>query len=817
MQFPESWLREYCNPQLTTQELADTLTMAGLEVEELDPVAHPFTGIVVGEIKEAVQHPDADRLRICQVDVGGPELLNIVCGAPNARVGIRVPCATVGAELPPGEDGKPFKIKIGKLRGVQSFGMLCSAKELGIADDHGGLLELPADAPLGQNIREYLNLDDTLFTLKLTPNLAHCLSVYGVARELSALTGTPLKALSFPAAAVASQDKLPVKIEATDLCGRFSGRIVRNVNTQVKTPQWMLDRLARCGQRGVSPLVDISNYVMFELGRPSHIFDLDKISGGLNVRWGKEGETLKLLNGNTIKIDDFIKVGVIADDKEVESLAGIMGGDATAVSDDTKNIYIEAAFWFPKAVAGRSRHFNFSTDAGHRFERGVDPEFTTEHIERITALVLEICGTPETQVGVMDDHKPNMPVSKAVQLRVARAVKVIGMPVTQQQCRDALNSLGLPATVASEGVISVTAPTFRFDINLEEDLIEEVARMIGYENLPTTKPLAPISPKLRAENERSPFGVRRELAGLGYQETINFSFVEEKWEQELAGNNNAIKLLNPIASHLSVMRSSLLGSLLQVLKFNVDRKAQRVRVFELGRVFFKDDSVVETDTTVKGFYQPMRVAGLAYGAADQLQWGRAEAKVDFYDVKGDVEALLAPAKPVFEPAEHPAMHPGRCARVLLDGKAIGFIGELHPKWRQEWDLAQAPVMFELELDAVLARQVPVFKPVAKHQAVERDIAVVVKEAVTHAQVMEAVQNGVKGGILRSATLFDVFRPKKLKAGEEAAPGALAQDEKSLAVRLTLGSDTASLTDAEIDAAMQGAIAALTERVAARLR
>ena len=817
MQFPESWLREYCNPNLTTQQLADTLTMAGLEVEELDPVAPPFTGIVVGEIKEAVQHPDADRLRICQVDVGGPELLNIVCGAPNARVGIRIPCATVGAELPPGADGKPFKIKIGKLRGVQSFGMLCSAKELGIDEDASGLLEFPADAPLGQNVREYLNLDDTLFTLKLTPNLAHCLSVYGVARELSALTGTPLKALSFPAAAVALQDKLPVKIEATDLCGRFSGRIVRNVNTQVKTPQWMVDRLARCGQRSVSPLVDISNYVMFELGRPSHIFDLDKISGGLNVRWGKEGETLKLLNGNTIKIDDFLKVGVIADDKQVESLAGIMGGDATAVSDDTRNIYIEAAFWFPKAVAGRSRHFNFSTDAGHRFERGVDPEFTTEHIERITALVLEICGTPETQVGAMDDHQPNMPVSKAVQLRVARAAKVIGMAVTQQQCLDALNGLGLPAAVASEGVISVTAPTFRFDINLEEDLIEEVARMIGYENLPTTKPLAPISPKLRAENQRSPYAVRHELAGLGYQETINFSFVEEKWEQELAGNSSAIKLLNPIASHLSVMRSSLLGSLLQVLKFNVDRKAQRVRVFELGRVFFKDDSVVDSDTTVKGFYQPMRVAGLAYGAADQLQWGRAEAKVDFYDVKGDVEALLAPAKPVFEPAEHPAMHPGRCARVLLDGKAIGFVGELHPQWRQEWDLAQAPVMFELELDAVLAREVPVFKSVAKHQAVERDIAVVVKEAVTHAQVMEAVQQGVQGGILRSAALFDVFRPKKLKAGEEAAPGSLAQDEKSLAVRLTLGSDTASLTDAEIEAAMQGTIAALVERVAARLR
>ncbi len=817
MQFPESWLRQYCNPNLTTQQLADTLTMAGLEVEELEPVAPAFSGIVVGEIKEAVQHPDADRLRVCQVDVGGPELLNIVCGAPNARVGIRIPCATVGAELPPGADGKPFKIKIGKLRGVPSYGMLCSAKELGIDDDASGLLELPVDAPLGQNIREYLNLDDTLFTLKLTPNLAHCLSVYGIARELSALTGAPLKAIDYPQAVVASQDKLPVKIEAADLCGRFSGRIVRNVNTQVQTPKWMVDRLARCGQRSVSPLVDISNYVMFELGRPSHIFDLDKINGGLTVRWGKEGETLKLLNGNTVKLDGFTKVGVIADDSAVESLAGIMGGDHTAVSDDTQNIYIEAAFWFPKAVAGRSRHFNFSTDAGHRFERGVDPEFTVEHIERITQLVLEICGTPATQVCAIDDHQPNMPHPKPVQLRVARAAKVIGMSVTQQQCLDALNGLGLPATVASEGVISVTAPTFRFDINLEEDLIEEVARMIGYDNLPTTKPLAPISPKLRAENKRSPYAVRHALAALGYQETINFSFVEAKWEAELAGNTNPIKLLNPIASQLSVMRSSLIGSLMQVLKFNVDRKAPRVRVFELGRVFLRNDSVVESDTTVKGFEQPMRVAGLAYGAAAQQQWGQADAKVDFYDVKGDVEALLAPLKPVFEAAEHPAMHPGRCARVMLNGKAIGVVGELHPQWRQEWDLAQAPVLFELELDAVLAREVPKFQAVAKHQAVERDIAVVVKETVTHAQVMAAVAVGVQGGILRNAVLFDVFRPKKLKAGEEAAPGSLAQDEKSLAVRLTLGRDDAALTDVEIDAAMQGAIAALQSQVAARLR
>src|SRR5574343_303000 len=418
MQFPESWLREFCNPPLSTQELADALTMAGLEVEELQPVAPPFTKIVIGEIKDAQQHPNADRLRVCQVDVGQGELLNIVCGAPNARVGIRVPCALVGAELPPGEDGKPFLIKVGKLRGLESQGMLCSARELKIADDHGGLLELPLDEPLGQSIREYLNLDDTLFTLKLTPNLAHCLSVYGIAREVSALTGAPLLAPSFPPVATQIADQLAVKVQAADLCGRFSGRVVTAVNTKAQTPQWMVDRLARCGQRSVSPLVDISNYVMFEFGRPSHIFDLDKIHGGLQVRWGRKGETLKLLNGNTVELDE--QVGVIADAQAVESLAGIMGGDATAVGDETRNVFVEAAFWWPKAIAGRSRRYNFSTDAGHRFERGVDPRQIVEHIERLSELVVRICGG---EVGPIVDQIVNLPEAKPVTLRVARARK----------------------------------------------------------------------------------------------------------------------------------------------------------------------------------------------------------------------------------------------------------------------------------------------------------------------------------------------------------------------------------------------------------
>ena len=811
MQFPESWLREFCNPDLSTEQLAETLTMAGLEVEELKPVAPPFTHIVVGEIKTAEQHPNADRLRVCTVDVGQPELLNIVCGAPNARVGIRVPCALVGAELPPGEDGKPFLIKVGKLRGVESQGMLCSARELKLSEDHGGLMELAADAPLGQNIREHLALDDTLFTLKLTPNLAHCLSVYGVAREVAALTGAPLLQPSFPAVAVKNSDRVSVKISAPDLCGRFSGRVVRNVNPKATTRQWMVNRLARCGQRSVKALVDISNYVMFELGRPSHIFDLDKIHGGLDVRWGQPGEQLKLLNGNTVTVDE--KVGVIADDQQVESLAGIMGGDATAVSDDTVNIYAEAAFWWPKSIAGRSRRYNFSTDAGHRFERGVDASTTVKHLERITQLILDICGG---EAGPMDDVQVNLPQAKPVTLRVARAAKIIGMPLTQTQCAGALTRLGLPV-VEGDGVLTVTPPSYRFDLTIEEDLIEEVVRMVGYNQLPTTPPLAPITAKVRPENRRSPFAVRRALAGLGFQETINFSFVEERWEHELAGNPNPIKLLNPIASQMSVMRSSLLGSLLQVLKFNLDRKAPRVRVFEVGSVFLRDASVPDSDTTVEGFNQPMRVAGLAYGAVDGLQWGVKEQGAGFYDLKGDVEALLAPAVAQFVPAEHPAMHPGRCAKVVLAGQEIGFVGELHPRWRQSYGFTQTPVLFELDLNAVVQRTVPVFSAVAKHQSVERDIAVIVQERVTLADVVAAVHAAPTGGLLRNVVLFDVYRPKPVKDGEMAAPGALSAGEKSLALRLTLNSAEGTLAEDQIEAAVAAVLARLSSDVNARLR
>ena len=807
MQFPESWLREFCDPPLSTTQLSELLTMSGMEVEECRPVAPPFSCVVVAEIVEAEPHPNADKLRVCRVDAGahskdGP--LQIVCGAPNARVGIRVPLALVGADLPAGEDGEPFKIGVGKLRGVESLGMLCSARELRLSDDHGGLLELSASAPLGEDVRKVLALDDHLFTLKLTPNLGHCLSVYGIAREVAALTGAPLKAPAFPPVVPVLGDRLPVRVEATDLCGRFSGRIVRGVNPKAKTPAWMIDRLARCGQRSVSALVDISNYVMFEFGRPSHIFDLDKIDRELVVRWARPGETLTLLNGSTVELD--AQVGVIADaGGKVESLAGVMGGDATAVGDDTRNVYVEAAFWWPEAIQGRSRRYGFSTDAGHRFERGVDPQGTVEHIERITQLILDICGG---QAGPMDDQQPAMPERPPVTLRVARAAKVIGLALTQAQCADVMRRLGL-THVEGEGTITVTPPSWRFDLAIEEDLIEEVIRVHGYDKLPSSPPLAPARARVRPEVQRDASAIRRLLAALDYQETIAFSFVEERWERELAGNPEPIRVLNPIAAPLAVMRSSLIGSLVATLRHNLARRAPRVRIFEIGRVYRRDDRVTDGDASVAGIDQPMRIAALAWGAADALQWGGAERAVDFFDLKGDVESLLAPAKLRFVPGEHPALHPGRSARIEADGRSIGWIGELHPRWAQAYELPQAPVLFEVDLAAVSARPWPTVQPLPRQQSALRDLALVVGEGVTHDALMAALTDDASG-LVRSAQLFDLYKPKAGSAG-------WAVGERSMAVRLELRDDDATLTDERIDRALAEALARVTTRLGARLR
>jgi phenylalanyl-tRNA synthetase beta chain len=620
MQFPESWLREFCDPPIATAELAERLTMSGLEVESMRTVAPPFRGVVVAKVLSVEPHPDADRLRVCQVDVGAAEPLSIVCGAPNVRAGMKAPCALVGAELPPAKEGsdEPFRITVGKIRGVESRGMLCSARELKLSEDHGGLLVLDDDAPVGADLREHLRLDDTVFTLKLTPNLGHALSVFGVARELSAITGAPLKAPTFPPVPGDVAATLPVRIEAPDLCGRFSGRVVRNVDPHATTPRWMAERLARCGQRTVSPLVDISNYVMFELGRPSHIFDLDKIDGGLTVRWGRAGESLELLNGNTIELD--ATVGVIADDSRVESLAGIMGGAATAVSDATRNVYVEAAFWWPESVAGRSRRYHFTTDAGHRFERGVDPASTVEHLERLTGLIVQICGGSDTRCGAIDDHVVAMPAPSPVVLRVARAAKVIGMPVTQAECEAVMTRLGF-AWTSRAGEIMVVPPSWRFDLRLEEDLIEEVIRLIGYDALPSHPARGALLPVVASEHRREASALRHQMADLGWQETIGFSFVEERWERDFAGNAHPVRVVNPIVETSSVMRSSLIGGLVDVLRVNLSRKAPRVFVFELGKVFLRDAGVADGALTVAGLSQPLRLGGLAFGPVAPQQWG----------------------------------------------------------------------------------------------------------------------------------------------------------------------------------------------------
>ena len=810
MQFPESWLRTFVDPKLSTDELSHALTMAGLEVEGLTPVAPPTTKIVVGQVLEVAKHPNADKLNVCQVDAGTGETLNIVCGAPNVSPGIKVPVALVGAELPPAEaGGAPFAIKLSKLRGVESQGMLCSARELKLSEDHSGLLILPADTSIGQDIRQTLNLDDTVFEIKLTPNKADCLSVFGVARETAAITGAPLHALEMPPVPVSIDEILPVKVLAPDLCGRFSGRVIRGVNAHAKTPHWMVERLERSGQRSISALVDISNYVMLELGRPSHVFDLDKIHGGIEVRWGKKGESLKLLNGNTVELDE--TVGVIADDRHVESLAGIMGGDSTAVSLDTANIYLEAAFWWPDSIRGRARKYNFSTDAAHRFERGVDYSTTVEHIERISRLILDICGG---NAGPVDDQTLNVPTREPVSMRVSRANRIIGVKIAAEEIAQIFTRLGL--TFTQEGdTFAVTPPPYRFDIEIEEDLIEEVARIYGFEKIPARPPVAISEMRPTNETKRSIHVLRHAVAARDYAETVNFSFVDAEWEADFAGNTNPVKLLNPIASQLSVMRTTLFGSLISVLRYNLNRRADRIRVFEAGRVFLHDPAIKAGELAIEGFDQPKMIGGLAYGPAFEEQWGAKPSRsVDFFDVKGDVDVLFAPVVPRFVKAEHPALHPGRSARIEIDGRAVGWIGDLHPRWMQKYDLPHAPVLFEIEAEALMQRALPVPSEVPKFPPVRRDIAIVVDQKVDVQVILDELESARSEPACKHVArvaLFDEFRPKS------STSGGLDAHEKSLAFRVTLQDTGGTLQDETVETAIKTMVERLARVHGARLR
>jgi phenylalanyl-tRNA synthetase beta chain len=801
MKFSESWLRSFCNPSMTTDELAHALTMAGLEVEEVKPAAPPFTKIVVGEIVSREKHPNADRLSVCMVNVGtlSATPLQIVCGAPNARAGIRVPCAMVGAELPPDAEGKPFVIKQAKMRSVESNGMLCSARELGISESHEGLLELPGDAPIGVDVREYMALNDAVFEIKLTPNKADCLSVWGVAREVHAITGAPLVAAPKRDVKVALKDVLPVKVSAPDLCGRFAGRVIRGVNAKATTPAWMRERLERAGQRSISALVDISNYVMLELGRPSHIFDLDKVHGSLDVRWAKNGETLKLLNGNTVELDE--QVGVIADGNGVESLAGIMGGDSTAVDlETTKNVYVEAAFWHPLAIQGRSRRYNFATDAGHRFERGVDWETIPQHIDHISALILEICGG---EAGPLDDQTINVPTRKPVTMRIARAQKVIGVAVSADEMSAIFTRLGLAHTRDANS-FTVTPPSYRFDIEIEEDLIEEIARIYGFDNIPALPPLARAAMRSKPTSERSLHDVRRAIASQDYVEVINYSFVDESWERDVVGNANPIKLLNPIASQMAVMRSSLIPGLLANIRYNASHKADRVRVFELGKVFSRDANTKDGELSVDGVSQPLMLSGAAWGSASPEQWGEKKRAVDFYDVKADLAAVL-PSDAKFVKAEHALLHPGRSARIELNGEIIGWLGELSPRHIGAFELNSAPVVFEIYSRYALMNKAINFEVVSKQPLVRRDLALVVRNSVSHDQLISTLTQGSHDNVL-SVDVFDVYRGS-----------GVAESQKSVAIRILMQDTERTLADAEIDAIVQKMIANAHEKLGASLR
>ncbi len=792
MNIPENWLKSFVDPEMPAGELAHLLTMSGLEVESCAPVAPPFSGVVVGEILTVERHPNADKLTVCTVDAG-KEKLKIVCGAPNVRVGMRAPLALPGTRV-----GK-IEIKISSLRGVESHGMLCSARELGLSDDHSGLLELDASAKPGDDVYKSLDLNEHVLTFKLTPNRADCLSVLGIAREVAALTGEKLRFPEIKPVPPKNQASHPFRITDKDGCGRFAGRVIRGVNAAAPTPAWMRQRLERAGQRSISALVDVTNYVMLEMGRPLHVYDQDKLRGAIDVRWGREGEKVLLLNEQEVAVDPAVLC--ITDDSGPIGLAGVMGGESTKAETSTKNLFLESAFFFPAAIAGRARRYNFSSDASHRFERGVDFANNADGIERATRLILEICGG---EPGPTVDLVERLPERKSVRMRVARAKKVLGIDVEAGEIESIFGRLGF-SNRQDKDSFTVDPPSFRFDLEIEEDLIEEVARVHGFDRIPAQPPRAPARMTARPEAQRSLHAVRERIAACDYQETINFAFVEPAWEADLAGEMNPVRLLNPIASQASVMRTSLFGSLIANVRTNHARKAGRIRVFEVGRVYLRDAAAIDGPLSVAGLRQPVRVAGAAFGPALDEQWGVPARTADYFDIKADIEAICAPRRPRFEAAAHPALHPGRSARVLLDGSPAGWLGELHPRWQQKYELPQPVVLFEL--DAASLMDVPLPKPTqpSRFPPVVRDIALLV-DAGLPAQAFLDAAHAEKPAIVQEVAVFDLYQGSSLPSGK-----------KSLAFRVVMQDTERTLTDAEADSARDALVELWGRRLGAGLR
>lgn len=795
MIFSEQWLREWIDPPVDTDRLAAQLTMAGLEVDAQAPVAAQFSGVVVGEVLRVDPHPDAERLNVCEAS-DGEATFSIVCGAPNVRAGLKVPLARVGAELPGEQADKPFRIKKAKLRGIESRGMLCSAEELGLAESADGLMELPASAPVGEDFRHYLSLDDMAIELDLTPNRGDCLGIAGLAREVGVLNRAAVREPGFAAVEASIEDTFPITIEAGEACPRYLGRVIRRIDPAAATPLWMQEKLRRSGLRSIDPLVDVTNYVLLELGQPMHAFDLGTLKTGITVRFALAGETLKLLDGREISLQaDKL---VIADENGPLALAGVMGGEASSVTAQTRDVFLECAFFSPLAIAGKAREFGLHTDSSHRFERGVDYSLQHRAMERATALLLEIAGG---EAGPITEQVGELPQAPVINLQYAHTERLLGIEMAASEVKDILVRLGLEVLDETETGLSLQVPSFRFDLAIEADLIEELARVYGYDRLPSRRSQVRMALGSSDETVARPASARQHMVTLGYQEVITYSFVEPGLMSKINPQPEPVRLQNPISSDMSVMRTSLWPGLLKSLEYNINRQQHRARLFEVGQVFLKEPE--ET-------YQPTLIAGLLYGSRFPESWHADPGMVDFYDLKGDLEHLLSMARGLevdisFAALEHSALHPGQAAAVMHQGQSVGRLGALHPQLQRELDFPAPVYLFEVNLSLLDLGHLPAYESLSRYPEVSRDMAVVVHESVAAADIMAVIRENA-GEYLEDLRIFDVYQ------GD-----ALGDKQKSVALGLTWRHPSRTLGDDDINAVFNSCVKGLEEKHNAKLR
>ena len=793
MKFSESWLRQSVNPSISTEDMVAQVTMAGLEVESVEAAAPSMSGVVVGEIVSVEQHPDADKLRVCQVS-GGDAQTQVVCGAPNARVGIKVPFAVVGAKLP-----GDFNIKKAKLRGVESFGMLCSQTELQLGDDDSGLWELPSDASVGSDLIEYLDLNDNIIEVDLTPNRGDCLSIRGLAREVGVLNQEAVIQQACAPVTATIADKVKVTLEAPDACARYVGRVIRGLDLSQPTPQWMQEQLRRSGVRSLGPAVDVTNYVLLELGQPMHAFDLAKIDGDIRVRMGRD-EKVRLLDDSEVTVDT--STLVIADQEKVLAMAGIMGGAESSVGDNTSDILFESAWFNPLAIAGKARNYGKHTDSSHRFERGVDSELQVAAIERATALILGICGGNPGPVSITEsaEHLPTAPI---IQLRDKRLSQQLGVVIATADVDDMLTRLGLTLVERTDSASTWIAPSWRFDLAIEQDLVEEVARIYGYNNLPTSTPTMALELQPNPENTQGISLFRAQLVSRGYQEVITYSFVDPELQKTIEPDLVAVPLINPISADMAVMRTSLWPGLLKSAVYNLNRQQSRVRIFEVGQCFVSSD---KDDVSLS---QNTMLAGLLCGSRSPTGWTAGKEKVDFYDIKGDIEGLLGLTglqhSFSFDAASHPALHPGQCAQISRNGQSVGWVGQLHPQIQSRLGIDSGVYLFQVDASKIAEVRIPIHEEVSKFPEVKRDLAFFV-EASVEAQTLIDHANSVAGDLLISLKLFDVYQSKEVE-----------NKGKSIALGLTFQHSSRTLTDEEVNQAVDRVIAELRTRCKAQLR